>query len=323
MIKTYIKKVGTGPSGHRDLSQEEARSAAELILRGEASPAQTGALLLGLRLKGETEAEIGGFLSAIRGILATRPPVLPDALPEVDLDIGDPYDGRSRSTSHIVASALLASRTGLRIGLHGLSGVPVKMGPGVLEAWKSLGLPDGAPAISGNVACLSQEDFLPELSRLLPLRRELGLRTIWNTVEKAANPLSAPAQIIGVFHEPVVEKIFTALMAQESPPRRLLITQGVEGSTDLHPHRETVCHLFDRALSPELRRLTIPAAPTEGIGLSHPDPSLGSNLDIGTHIHALRQAALFLFAAGQQISFDSALALIESVCVHPSPGRLS
>jgi len=322
VIRTYIKKVGSGPSGYRDLSQEEARDAAELILRGEASPAQIGALLLGLRLKGETASEMGGFLSALRGLLALRPSVLPGDLSGVDLDIGDPYDGRSRSTSHVVSGALLASRTGLFIGLHGLSGVPVKMGPGVLEAWRSLGLPEGSPATSENVACLSQTLFLPELSDLLPLRRELGLRTIWNTVEKAVNPLSAPAQIIGVFHEPVVEKVFSALMAQESPPRRLLIVQGVEGSTDLHPHRQTVCHLFDREISPMLTPLTIPAASPGTEAASGNAPPVASDPLTGAEIQARRQAALFLFAAGRYTTFDMALARIEGEFSLLPPGRL-
>ena len=302
MIKAFIKKVGTGPSGHRDLSHDEAREAAGLLLSGQASPAQTGALLLGLRLKGETAPEMSGFLAALRELIKRRPMAESPTGQRPDLDVGDPYDGRSRSTPYTVPGAILAGRAGLRICLHGLPGVPVKMGPGVLDAWKSLGHSEGLPGGTDNVVCLSQETFAPELASLLPIRQELGLRTLWNTVEKAVNPLLAPAQVIGIFHEPIVAKLHSALMSQASSPRRLLFVAGVEGSTDLHPHRETICHLFDREGSPEITRLVIPSG--------NPDPDQSSEESV-----IRRQAALFLFAGGHSPDFPHALASL------PSPSR--
>ena len=306
MIKALIKKVGTGPSGHRDLSHDEAREASDILLSHQATPAQTGALLLGLRLKGETSPEMSGFLAALKDKIRHRNSIGPEKEFSPLLDVGEPYDGRSRSISHTVLAATLAGRTGLRISLHGLSGVPVKMGPGVLEAWNSLGLMEGPLGVTDNVICLSQRTFLPELADLLPIRQELGLRTLWNTVEKAVNPLHAPAQIIGVFHEPIVAKLHGALMAQKDPPRRLLFVAGVEGSTDLHPHRETVCHLYDQEASSNIMPLTIPS------GLK--DPSLPH--DEKTVIR--RQAALFLFAAGVSPDFQAALASLEGLSL-PTP----
>ncbi|MGC8529857.1 MAG: anthranilate phosphoribosyltransferase [Leptospirillia bacterium] len=306
MIKALIKKVGTGPSGHRNLTHDEAREAAGILLSRQATPAQIGALLLGLRLKGETAPEMSGFLAGLRDWIR---PSLPegsgnDFLPR--LDVGEPYDGRSRSSSHTVPAATLAGRAGLRICLHGLSGVPVKMGPGVLEAWSSEGKAEGPLGVTDNVICLSQRTFLPELADMLPLRQELGLRTLWNTVEKAANPMHAPAQIIGIFHEPIIAKLHEALMAQKNPPQRLLFVAGVEGSTDLHPHRETVCHLYDRRVSPNIMQLAIPP------GLK--DPSIPQ--DEATVIR--RQAALFLFAAGVSPDFKSALDSLEGLSL-PTP----
>ncbi len=307
MIKAFIKKVGTGPSGHRDLSHDEAREAASLILSGHSTPAQTGALLLGLRLKGETAPEMSGFLAALRDIIRHRPmgKAASDHYP--DLDVGDPYDGRSRPPSFTVPGAILAGRAGLRISLHGLSDVPVKMGPGVLDAWKESGHTEGFSGEADNVVCLSQETIAPELATLLPIRQELGLRTLWNTVEKAVNPLTSPAQIIGIFHEPIIAKLHSALMAQTHAPKRILFIAGVEGSTDLHPHRETVCHLFDRDISPEITRHLIPSG--KDVTARSPEE------------HAVRrQAALFLFAGGRYPDFDTALTSLERTPL-PSPSR--
>ena len=295
MIKALIKKIGTGPSGHRDLSHDEAREAAGILLSHQATPAQVGALLLGMRLKGETATEMSGFLTGLRERIRPRVSARPEKEFSPRLDVGEPYDGRSRSTSHTVPAATLAGREGLRISLHGLSGVPVKMGPGVLEAWNSLERMEGLLGVTDNVICLSQRTFLPELADLLPIRQELGLRTLWNTVEKAANPLQAPSQIIGVFHEPIVAKLHEALLAQKDPPKRLLFVAGVEGSTDLHPHRETLCYLYDREASPNITQVTIPSG-LKGSSPPHDETTI-----------TRRQAALFLFAAGVASDFQEAL----------------
>jgi len=331
MIREYIKKVGTGPLGARDLTRAEAASAAKLILSGSATSAQTGALLLGLRLKGETAEEMGGFLDALREKLTLAGPT------RADLDVGDPYDGRKRSLSLVVPAALAASRSGLRIVLHGLSMVPVKQGPGVLDVWKALGrtpssLPGPWPSEGeGSVLCLSQETFLPELARLLPLRQELGLRTLWNTVEKCVNPLNATAQIIGIFHEPIIDKLRQALdRSGVSPSHRILFVCGSEGGVDLHPHRPTLCHLLDPASGPDLQPVTIPAPSGETGPMPSPGESLFIREIVSDPSHPLarllkRQTALFLFASGKCKSFSEAeerLADAPSNPSDPSPSPL-
>ncbi|MCL4486417.1 MAG: hypothetical protein M1537_08875 [Nitrospirae bacterium] len=317
MIKEYIKKVGTGPHGVRDLERTEAAEAARLLLSGTATPAQTGALLLGLRLKGETGEEMGGFLDTLRALLP--PPPLPS---RIDLDIGDPYDGKRRSMSLVVPASLAAARSGLSIVLHGLSKVPVKQGPGVVDVWRSLGRPLSTPEDGKNpdgkesVRCLSQESFLPALARLLPLRQELGLRTLWNTVEKCVNPLKASAQIIGIFHEPVIEKLRLAMETKDDGrPRRILFVCGSEGGVDLHTHRSTLCYLLDPLRGPELHPVTIPPPPDNPGALPPPEENSGSLpflreiVSDPSHpmsLHLKRQTALFLFASGRFSSFPEA-----------------
>ena len=317
MIKEFIKKIGTGPQGVRDLTREEAAKAAGLLLSGTVTPAQTGALLLGLRLKGETGEEMGGFLDSLRAIL---PP--PPSHSRFDLDIGDPYDGKTRSISLVVPAAIKAARMGISIVLHGLPGVPVKQGPGVVDVWRSLGRTLSKPGErvgsegKGAVCCFSQESILPDLARLLPIRQELGLRTLWNTVEKCVNPQDSGAQIIGIFHEPVIEKLRQAITKEKSlPPRRILFVCGSEGGVDLYTHRATHCHLLDPALGPDLRPVTIPPpgkpptslpSPGDGSGLAKILEEIAKDPAHPVAYHLRRQTALFLFASGKCETFEEA-----------------
>jgi anthranilate phosphoribosyltransferase len=326
VIREFIKKVGTGPHGVRDLSRSEAFEAADILLSGQATPAQTGALLLGLRLKGESGEEMAGFLGALNKRLPH-----PFSGEQPDLDLGDPYDGRNRTTSLLVPAALYAARFGLRTVLHGLSGVPVKKGPGVLEGWKANGktptrLPQAGETLGKlGVACLSQADFLPDLACLLPIREELGLRTIFNTVEKAVNPLMARVQLIGVFHEPVLEKLRAACLNEGAPEpgsglpsARQVFVQGVEGGVDLYTHRPTMCYITDPDGGTDLLPLTIPACGEDTTRLLSKEhrtdpPTLRHILE--THDSPLkllldRQTAFFLFVSGCFDTFSEALSAV-------------
>ncbi|MEC4682561.1 MAG: hypothetical protein VST70_02625 [Nitrospirota bacterium] len=335
MIREFIKKVGTGPHGVRDLSRSEAFEAADILLSGQATPAQTGALLLGLRLKGESGEEMAGFLGALNKRLPSfssgeRP----------DLDLGDPYDGRSRTTSLLVPAALNAARFGLRTVLHGLSGVPVKKGPGVLEGWKAHGqtptrLPQSGETLGKlGVVCLSQADFLPDLARLLSIRQELGLRTLFNTVEKAVNPLRAKVQLIGIFHDPVLKKLRAACLNEGSPdPGTVLpssfqvFVQGVEGGVDLYTHRPTICYLPDPDGGTDLLPVTIPACEDDTAKLLSKEPqtdppTLSSILETPDSPLKLildRQTAFFLFVSGCFGSFSEALSAVSRL--DPLPFR--
>jgi len=336
-MRDFIKKIGTGPHGARDLSRSESLASAELLLSGGSTPAQTGALLLGLRLKGETEAELAGFLGALKNAL---PPVPVGLLP--DLDIGDPYDGRGRTTSLVVPAALHAARFGLHTVLHGLPAVPVKQGPGVLEGWKAHGLEPTSFRMAPETlekfrtVCLSQSDFLPGLARLLPLRRELGLRTIFNIVEKAVNPLGARTQLIGIFHEPVMKKLQSAILDPGPPgsgnvsralPERIVFIQGVEGGVDLHSHRPTTLYITTPGQGLYLSPVVIPAAPP-GFAMPVPDgsgnalPTLANILETPGHpmrVPLERQTAFLLFVSGFHKSFSDAMQAVSTYDSTPLP----
>lgn len=248
-MKQWIKAVGTGPEGSRDLTVDEARNAAALILDGNATPAQIGALFLAIRTKGEADTEMEGFLLEARMRLRTEP----SSLPVLDaLDIGDPYDGHIRSPGISLPAALLASSAGLPVILHGYSGLPAKFGVGHPEVWQAMGFPltraeNARLSLSEHkIACLSQESLLPEWANLRQIRQELGLRTLLNTVEKSMNPLNARTMIAGYFHEALAPRLHQ-LLRRTYPGSRIVLVAGSEGAVDLHPHRRTRYHPHDES----------------------------------------------------------------------------
>ena len=241
-MKRFIKAVGTGPHGSRDLTVDEAHEAAGLILSGSSTPAQTGALLVAVRTKGESGEELEGFLRAGRERMKTFS--LSDRPPFDGLDIGDPYDGHTRYPGISLPAALLASKAGLPIVLHGYTDLPAKFGIGHVDLWTALGLSVATHEdamdrlLSEGIVCLSQGSLIPEWAKLQPLRKELGLRTVMNTVEKCFNPLNMRTMAVGYFHEVLAERLFR-ILDTAYPSHRIHLIAGSEGSVDLYPHRPT------------------------------------------------------------------------------------
>ncbi len=239
-IKELIKSVGTGPKGSKGLSRSEAFEACQLILSGEATPAQTGGLLLALRTKGETAPEMEGFLLSLKSFLK-----VPSTSTTIDgLDLGCPYDGHARAPGLWIPAAVLAAKAGLPIVLHGYQDLPAKFGVGLVPLWKKLGLPISRPETAltdlnrNKIICLSQEDITPELAKLAPIRRELGLRSIFNTVEKALNPMNLSHMAVGYFHETILAPMESMVTAAH-PNASITFVGGQEGSVGLFTHRPT------------------------------------------------------------------------------------
>ena len=315
-MKQWIKAVGTGPHGSRDLTVDEARKAAADILDGKSTPAQTGALLLAIRTKGEADTEMEGFLLEGRARLRTQPVPFP---PLEALDIGDPYDGHIRSPSLSVPAALLASGAGLPVVLHGYSGLPAKFGVGHTELWEALGLPcvpvgdARSSLLKTGIVCLSQEVLLPEWAELRTIRQELGLRTLLNTVEKCLNPLNARTMIAGYFHEPLASRLHQ-ILRKTYPDHRITLVAGAEGAVDLHAHRPTRYHPHDDNPSGLPSSVSLPAA-FPPLPELDPDPQTHARfvrdalLD-RKHPHrdlVRRMAAFFLVAANRHPSMEQAL----------------
>jgi anthranilate phosphoribosyltransferase len=181
----------------RSLSIDEARLAMGAVMDGEATPAQLAALLVALRMRGETVEELAGFASAM------RERVLRVDAPEGTVDVvGTGGDG-SGTFNISTASALVVASTGVPVAKHGNRAITSRSGSAdVLEA---LGIRIDHTAESAAAALrehgfafLFAPSFHPAMKHAGPTRREIGIRTSFNLIGPLTNPAGARRALIGV-----------------------------------------------------------------------------------------------------------------------------
>jgi len=196
----YLRVVGRGPSLSRDLEEHEAAEAMAMVLAGKVTPEQLGAFLLVLRYKGESGAELAGFVRAARASFAA---------PQIAVDLDWPsYADRHRQQPWFVLSALLLAENGCRVLMHGIAGhsegyAPTRPALAALGVAPCLSLAEAAARLEAEgFAYLGLERICPALERLFALRPSLGVRTVVNSLSRALNPMAAPCQLQGVFHPP-------------------------------------------------------------------------------------------------------------------------
>ncbi len=190
---------------HREIFHDEMLHLMRLIMRGEVSPVMTAALLTGLRAKKETIGEISAAAQVMRELCT--PVVTPHNPHFVDI-VGT--GGDSAHTFNIsTASAFVAAAAGATVAKHGNRSVSSKSGSAdVLEA---LGVKIDLTA-SQVAECLQATgmgfmfapNHHPAMKNVAPIRKELGVRTIFNILGPLTNPASAPNTLMGVFHPDLV-----------------------------------------------------------------------------------------------------------------------
>lgn len=194
-LADHVATLGRGPGRSRSLTQDEAADAMRLMLSGNAAPEAIGALLMLLRMKGETAEEIAGLAGAAQAALGD--------LPQVDLDWPSYAAGRTRGHPWFLLSARLVAAAGYRVLLHGQNGndlaVRAHLGAAGVPVARDAAEIEDAHAAKG-VAYAPLEDLHPRLAHLLALRPVLGLRSCINTVCRMLNPAAATASVQGVFH---------------------------------------------------------------------------------------------------------------------------
>ena len=183
-LAEHVRTLGRGPGRSRSLTQDEAADAMRLMLEG-AAPEAVGALLMLLRMKGETAEEIAGFAGAAAEACDTDI--------KVDLDWPSYAAGRTRGEPWFLLSAKLVAQAGFCVGLHGWNGPDGAVRAGV----EALGIGDDPEA---PLFYRPLEGLVPSLFALLRLREVLGLRSCINTVCRMLNPFGAAASVQGVFH---------------------------------------------------------------------------------------------------------------------------
>jgi anthranilate phosphoribosyltransferase len=217
----------------RDLTRKQAREAMGAIMAGEATPAQIGGFLVGLRIKGETPDEIAGFAEAIRGhVLAVRPR-------REDLVDTAGTGGDGQATINIsTGAALLAAAAGAAVAKHGNRAVSSSSGSAdVLEAL-GFSLEASPDRIASSIdelgfGFLFAPTHHPGFRHAAPVRRELATRTVFNVLGPLTNPAGARAQIVGVYDASLVRTLAEVLARLGA--RRAFVVHGAFGVDELSP----------------------------------------------------------------------------------------
>jgi anthranilate phosphoribosyltransferase len=227
----------------RDLTEAEASAAMREIFAGEATPTQVGALLIALRMKGETVEEIAGMARAMREYALT----VEVEGPLVDT-CGTGGDG-SGSFNVSTAAAFVVAGAGVRVAKHGNRGMTSNSGSAdVLEALGAkidLTPHQVAECIrETGFGFMFAQAFHPAMKYVAPVRRELGVRTVFNFLGPLTNPAGATAQLLGVARPEVAEKVIGALKLLDS--HHVLVVHGHGGVDELSlSGQSTVYELID------------------------------------------------------------------------------
>ncbi len=194
-----------------DLDRAAARAAMAEVMAGSATPAQVAALIVAWRMKGETTEEMTGMVEAIREA-AVPVPVDPNGLVDVVGTGGDRVGTFNIST----AAALVVAGAGAKVAKHGNRSMSSKCGSA--DVLEELGLVIDLP-VESNLALLKETNFAfffaplyhPAFRHAGPVRRELGIRTIFNFLGPLANPAGALRQAIGVSDPQMAERMIGVL----------------------------------------------------------------------------------------------------------------
>jgi anthranilate phosphoribosyltransferase len=211
-----------------DLAEQEAGVLLGILTEETLAPAVAGALLIALRAKGVTAAELRGFARGMRA--RARRPAVPPGTPTVDV-VGTGGDA-SGSVNLSTGTALLVAACGVRVVKHGNRSVSSRAGSAdVLEA---LGLPqplDERAAMQCLDACgftfLFAPFYHPAMQAVAPVRAALGVRTVFNILGPLTNPATPPYHLIGAYDLEVARLIAATLAGLEG--ERAFVVHGAHG----------------------------------------------------------------------------------------------
>src|SRR5712672_1452263 len=228
-LKSLIGKVATGAT----LSREEAASAFDSMMSGEATPSQMGGLLMALRVRGETVDEITGAVSAMRAkMLRVKAP--PDAVDVVGT-------GGDASGSYYISTcaAFIVAGAGVPVAKHGNRALSSRSG--AADVLGALGVkielaPDGVGRCirEAGIGFMFAPAHHPAMKNVGPTRVELGTRTIFNLLGPLSNPAGVKRQMVGVFSRQWVEPLATVLKNLGS--ERAYVVHGSDGLDEI-----TIC----------------------------------------------------------------------------------
>lgn len=241
MKKRWNKQLDAILNG-QSMTESDAADLMRSLALEEVSPALAGALLAGLRAKGETADEIRGFALAMRE-LAISPKLVTDK-PMVDT-VGTGGDG-SGSLNLSTGTGLLAAASGVCVVKHGNRSISSKSGSADVLEKLGMRLPLDAQAIAD---CLAATGFTflfaphhhPAMKAIMPVRNALAIRTVFNLLGPLSNPAEPPYNLIGAYSLPAARLMAQTLSGM--PIERAFVVHGEPGWDEATPAGNFV--LFD------------------------------------------------------------------------------
>ncbi|MDH5526758.1 MAG: hypothetical protein OEY97_05560 [Nitrospirota bacterium] len=226
-----IGQVGRGVSKAKDLTVEEAESAMDAVLSGQADPFELGAFLVAMRIKEESADELTAFVRvADRHLTRVPGPAAVLTVPS--------YAGKRQTFPALIAAACVLSACGVTVGLHGHGRPMDRMS--LADAISALGgdphaTPEKAAADleRAGVAYVGVERFAPVMHDMLELRHRMGLRSCFHTMGRLVNPFGAPHMMVGLSHDRTFEKFARA--GHQLGYRSILAFRGLEGEAEANP----------------------------------------------------------------------------------------
>ena len=217
---------------HREIFFDEMVDLMRQVMRGEVSPAMTAAILTGLRVKKETVGEIAAAATVLREF--ARPVEVADRTRMVDI-VGTGGDG-AHTFNISTASMFVVAAAGAKVAKHGNRSVSSKSGSAdVLEALGAnieLSPEQVAACIERcGIGFMFAPVHHPAMKVVAPVRREMGVRTLFNILGPLTNPAGAPNILMGVFHPDLVG--IQVRVLQELGAQRALVVWGRDGMDEL------------------------------------------------------------------------------------------
>lgn len=246
-FKSYLAKVATGAS----LSRDEARAAFDDLLSGEVTPAQGGAFLMALRVRGEALDEIVGAVSAMRGRMLTV------NAPENAVDIVGTGGDHSGSYNISTLASIIVAACGVPVAKHGNRAASSRSG--TADVLSALGMKLGLDPASLE-RCLKDvglcfmfaQTHHAAMRHVAPVRVELGTRTIFNLLGPLSNPAGVKRQLLGVFSGAWLEPLTQVL--KELGSTKIWTVHGSDGLDEMTTSGPTFVAALENGI---IRRFTV------------------------------------------------------------------
>ena len=250
MIKEAIEKLMQA----ENLTYDQVKESVDEIMTGQASPALIASFLTALSIKGETDEEIAGAAESMRS------KALPLDSDGDILDIVGTGGDKSGSFNISTTAGIIAAAAGVRIAKHGNRAASSRSG--AADCLEALGVNINASKETmeralreENICFMFAQKYHSAMKYVAPVRRELGIRTIFNVLGPLTNPAHATRMVLGVFNADYVDKIAAAL--NQLGVTDALVVFGEDGLDEISVSDITLCTevrngaLQDYVISPE------------------------------------------------------------------------